>query len=91
MNQTRDNKKNDDLNYSDKPDKSDNESDEIICNCGLCWIVRQIFLILPNNVYFRNPFMLVIVMFVLPIFISILIVGTILKPFLPYLLEKLNN
>jgi hypothetical protein len=60
MDQILDNKKNDDLNNLD--------DEEILCNCNLCWMSRKIMLALPNNILFRNPFILFAIMFVLPIF-----------------------
>lgn len=71
MNQTVDNKKNDDF---ENPDISD----EIMCNCNLCWTVRQIILVLPDNIYFRNPFTLFIIIFGLPIFIITIILRLII-------------
>lgn len=55
MNQIINNKKYDDIN-GDLPS----------CNCNLCWITRLIYVLLPNNIIFRNTFVLFIIVFILP-------------------------
>lgn len=55
MSQFIDNKKHDDI-----------DDDLPLCNCNLCWTARQIITILPNNIIFRNPFVLFILMIILP-------------------------
>jgi len=56
-------KKNDDLN-----NLNDLNNDEILCNCNLCWVVRQIsYMFLQNKIFFQN-------LIVMSFFILVLIV-----------------
>lgn len=70
------NKKNDDQEVY-----IDNDLD--LCNCNLCWLARKITLSLPNNVLFRNSFVLFILMFILPI---IFFVRFVLLPIILYII-----
>ena len=81
-------KKNDDLDNSNDDKKNNDpnnlDDDEILCNCNLCWITRLIMLVLPNNIFFRNPFVIFVIMFILPILFLI----TILFPFVLYITKN---
>ena len=77
MNQIQKNKKNDDLD-------AELDDDEPLCNCNLCWLTRQVMLILPNSILFRNPFVVFIIIFILPV-IFILII---LMPFILFILKN---
>lgn len=47
----------------------DDDDDFPLCSCGLCMYSRQIINIVPNNIIFRNPISLFIIIFILPCFI----------------------
>jgi hypothetical protein len=81
MNQIQNNKKNDDLDANLDDDLDD---DEPLCNCNLCWLTRQVISILPNSILFRNPFVVFIFIFILPV-IFILII---LMPFILFILKN---
>lgn len=79
MNKFIDNKKYDDINNNINDDINDDiddvDDDLPLCNCNLCWISRQLMSILPNNIIFRNPFVLFIILFILPsVFFTIFII-----------------
>lgn len=54
------NKKNDDIDIINNIDKFDDFNNDM-CGCNLCYttrIVQEFFMnLIPNNRYFRNPFM----------------------------------
>ena len=74
MNQIQNNKKNDDL-----------DDDEPLCYCNLCWSIRQIISMLPNNILFRNTIVAFIIMFVFPIFLFVIFI---LKPIILFILKN---